>query len=98
MFLPRVLLLLACELFKGADHTETSVARLDHVVDVSVACGIVWVAKKVIVFLLLLLGCLCLLCRILDGLDLLRIEDLNRTFSTHHSYVCRRPCVVDVSA
>ena len=45
MFLPRILLLLACELFKGADHAEASVARLDHVVDVSVACGIVWVAE-----------------------------------------------------
>ena len=71
MFLPRILLLLACELLKGADHTEASVARLDHVVDVSVACCILRVAEKGVVFLLLLFCRLGLFCRVLDGLYLL---------------------------
>ena len=54
MFLPWVLLLLACELLEGADHAEACVAWLDHIIDVSVACCIVRVAEKVVVFLLLL--------------------------------------------
>ena len=55
MFLPRIFLLLAGELLEGADHAEACVARLDHIIDVSVACGIVRIAEKVVVFLLLLL-------------------------------------------
>ena len=36
MFLPRVLLLLACELLEGADHAEAGVARLYDVVYIAI--------------------------------------------------------------
>ena len=47
--------LLACKLLKGPDHAEPGVARLDHVIDVAVACGLVRVAEQVVVLFLLLL-------------------------------------------
>ena len=44
MLLGRIDHLLGGELLKGADHTETGVARLDHIVDIAVAGCIVGIA------------------------------------------------------
>lgn len=54
MFLRGVLQTLRSQRLQGADHTETRVARLDHVVDIAVACGVVGVGELVVVLLLLL--------------------------------------------
>ena len=55
VFLCRIDHFFAGKLLKGADDTEAGVARLDDIVDVAVACGIVRIAEQVVVLLLLLL-------------------------------------------
>ena len=47
VFLPRIFLLLSGELLERPDYAETCVARLDDIIDVSVACGIVRVRLPV---------------------------------------------------
>ena len=97
MFLRRIYDFLVGELLKSPDYAEPRVSRLDHVVDVAVACRIVWVAEEVVVFLFLRLCHLCLFCRVFDCLDFLRVEDFNRTVCTHDGNVCRRPSIIDVA-
>ena len=53
VFLPWILLLLSRKLFKSTDDAESGVARFDNVVDISVACSIVWIAEQVVVLLCL---------------------------------------------
>ena len=69
MLLPRVLLLLACQLLEGSYDTEAGVAWFDHVIDVTIACSVVRVAEEIIVFLLLLLCSLGALICIVNGVD-----------------------------
>lgn len=56
MFLVRILDFLVCKRFECHDDTETCVAWFDDIVDIAVACSIVRVAEKVVVFLFLLLS------------------------------------------
>ena len=71
VLLPWVLLLLSSKLFECPDDTETCVARLDHVIYVTVACRAVRIAEEVVVLLLLFLCHTRLLLRVLDCLYIL---------------------------
>ena len=54
MLLGRILQTFGCERLQSADNAETRVARLDHIVDIAVAGGVVGIGELVAVLLLLL--------------------------------------------
>ena len=55
MLLGRILQTFGCERLQSADNAETRVARLDHIVDIAVAGGVVGIGELVAVLLLSLI-------------------------------------------
>ena len=51
MLLPWILLLLSRQLLERPDDAEPCVSRLDDIVDITVACCIVWISDKVVILL-----------------------------------------------
>ena len=87
MFLCGDFLMFAFQALKGADDTETRVARLDDVFDITFLCGLVGVAEQVVVLLLLLLAQLCGFYWIGLGLYLLAIDDFHGAVCSHNREV-----------
>ena len=83
---------------QGTDDTETGVARLDHVVDVTELGSLVRVGELLGIFIHLLGNELGTLFGVLDFGNLLAIEHLDSTAGTHHGDLGGRPSVVDVVA
>ena len=87
--------LLGSELLESADNTESCVARLDDVIDISVTCCIVGVAEEFVVLCLLLLKHLG---GIVGSLRLLGIKHLNGSCATHNRNLGCRPGIVHIAA
>ena len=94
MLLGRVSQFLCSQLLERTDDAETSVARLNYIIDVTILGSIVRIAEQVGVFLFLSgnVGF-----RIFLFFSFLHIEHFGSTGSTHHSNFCRRPCVVHIA-
>ena len=83
MFLRGIAHALGLQRLQSADHAETGVARLDHVVDIAVAGCVVGVRELILVLLLALLDELGLLLGVGERSQLLGVQHLDSSACAH---------------
>jgi len=86
--------LLGSELLESADNTESCVARLDDVIDISVTCCIVGVAEEFVVLCFLLSEHFC---GVIAGFCFFGVEHFYGAGTTHNGDFGCRPCIVHVA-